>query len=297
MRNQMFKIILICFFAGITNAQHDLAYKVKPGDKFKIYQSSTQEISQDMAGQLHKMTTTIEGDFTFVVEAVNDDVIEFRFKYDRFLMKTNSNLAGEVMNVDTALIPSGDDMMGQMLFKMIGIDMKLFMSKTGKIKEIQGSDALLDNMVSVFPDLDEATKAQIKKSMEVDFGSQSLSESFEQMTYIYPTTIVNPGDSWKNVFNGDLKSSNTWTFEEITKEGLLISGLSDVDFDTTTESLEMNLTGTMKTSITADAETGFLKQMHVVSNVEGSSELLQMPDQQFPTRVKTTTDYRVDKLK
>jgi hypothetical protein len=118
------------------------------------------------------------------------------------------------------------------------------------------------------------------------------------LTYFYPETEVNVGDSWTTEFSGELSSNNIWTLlESDNEQELRISGESEVNFDTVGDTIEMNLVGTMLVEITADSKNGFLKQMHVESEVQGSSELLQFPDKPFPTTVETTTDYRVEVLK
>ena len=45
---------------------------------------------------------------------------------------------------------------------------------------------------------DEFSLKMMKRSLQKEFGSEALSQSYKQMTYIYPEKRVKIGDSWKN---------------------------------------------------------------------------------------------------
>ena len=169
------------------------------------------------------------------------------------------------------------------------------MYKNGKVKEIKGAEAIIDKMVGILPNLDELSKAQIKASMASDFSSESLANSFEQMTYIYPSdNNVAVGDTWTNGFKGELSSENIWTLNEVTDSNANIQGEGDVTFITEDDSISMNLKGTMTSEIMTDLETGFIKNMSVESVAKGNSELKQMSGTEIPTTVTTITSYKID---
>ena len=64
--------------------------------------------------------------------------------------------------------------------------------------------------------------------MEKEFGSKALSESYEQLTYIYPLEKVEVGDSWQNKYTGNLIADNTWKLAALTDGIATISGTGDV---------------------------------------------------------------------
>ena len=96
----IFTTILIALIAttSLINAQTNLNYNLKVGDKFKVHQVANQDIVQDMNGQKHEMKNLLEGDFTFIVEEVNDSLYGIKFKFDRFKMLSTCVLfSGDVM--------------------------------------------------------------------------------------------------------------------------------------------------------------------------------------------------------
>ena len=295
MRTKLFFISVFTLICSVAIGQSKLSYSLAVGDEFKVYQNTSQDILQDMNGQQHNITSNIDGEFTFIVNKVSSEFIEFTFKFDRLTMLSKSNLAGELMAVDTSKEAEETDIMGRMLSQLIGIDLQMTMYKNGKVKEIKGAEAIIDKMVGILPNLDELSKAQIKASMASDFSSESLANSFEQMTYIYPSdNNVAVGDTWTNGFKGELSSENIWTLNEVTDSNANIQGEGDVTFITEDDSISMNLKGTMTSEIMTDLETGFIKNMSVESVAKGNSELKQMSGTEIPTTVTTITSYKID---
>lgn len=277
-----------------TAAQSKLSYNLNPGDTFKVFQSTKQDISQEMEGQKHEMTSLIDGDFTFVVNSVNDSLIEFTFRFDRLKMQTNSNLAGEVISVDTSKKIEETDIMGKLLSELVDVDLQMLMFKNGKIKEVNGADNLIDKMVNSLPYLDATAKKQVKQAMAEDFSSESLADSFEQMTFIYLGNHVSINDSWENDFKGELSSKNTWTLKKINPNSAEIEGNGEVVFKTEDANISMNLTGTMVSQITTSMDTGFIKEMSVRSDASGNSVIKQMSGTNVPTTVVTNTSYKIN---
>lgn len=294
------RFFTLCFLIFIvmlndTAAQSKLSYNLNPGDTFKVYQSTKQDILQEMEGQKHEMTSLIDGDFTFVVNSVNDTLIEFTFRFDRLKMQTNSNLAGEVISVDTNKKIEETDIMGKLLSELVDVDLQMLMFKNGKIKEVKGADNLINKMVNSLPYFhDAAAKKQVKQAMAEDFSSESLADSFEQMTFIYSGNQVSINDSWENDFKGELSSKNTWTLKKLNPDSAEIEGNGEVVFKTEDASISMNLTGTMVSQITTSLDTGFIKEMSVRSDASGNSVIKQMSGTNVPTTVVTNTSYKIN---
>ncbi|MEM5564433.1 DUF6263 family protein [Psychroserpens sp. AS72] len=292
-----FTTILVAFIAttSVLNAQTSLTYNLQVGDQFKIKQVANQDIVQDMNGQKHEMKNLLEGDFTFIVEEVNDSLYGLKFKFDRFKMVSSSNLIGEIISVNTNDSIADDDIEGKIFAQLVTVDLAMDMYKNGKIKSIEGSNELISKMVNAVGDIDEFTKEVMKESMKGEFSNESLSKSFEQMTYIYPNTTVNIGDSWENDFEGDLSSKNTWTLDNITDDEIIITGKSSVIFLNKDADVEMNLNGDMTSNLIISKETGFVKTMTTTSAVEGNSIMHKMNDLKVPTTITSNITYKIEK--
>ena len=289
--------VLVAFIvtASQVNAQTSLAYKLEVGDQFKVKQVANQDIVQDMNGQKHEMKNLLEGDFTFIVEEVNDTLYGLTFKFDRFKMISTSNLIGEIISVNTNDKITDDDIEGKIFAQLVKVDLAMKMYKNGKIKSIVGSNELISKMVNAVGDIDEFTKEVMKESMKSEFSNESLAKSFEQMTYIYPLETVKIGDTWENNFEGELSSKNTWTLKSITDNDIIITGESIVNFLNKDVDVEMNLKGDMTSNLTTSKETGFVKTMTTTSTVKGNSIMHNMNDLKVPTTIISNVTYKIEK--
>ncbi|MBO6607059.1 DUF6263 family protein [Psychroserpens sp.] len=287
-------IVLIIPILSI-NAQTKLEYKLKVGDVFKIEQVAEQDIVQDMNGSKHEMKNLIEGDFTFEVESVSDSLYGITFRFDRFKMTSTSNLLGEIISVDTSQDVADDDIQGKIFSQLVATDLMMYMYKNGEVKAVDGAQQLIENMVNSAGDFDAFTKELMKESVKTEFGNENLSNSFEQMTFIYPDNVVESGDSWTNKFEGELASENVWTLKEQKEGEAIISGESKVIFNSIDDSIEMNLTGVMTSDVRASLKSGFISSMTTTSTCTGNSILKDMNGTQMPTTITSNVTYKIVK--
>ena len=287
--------IAFLVIVNVSTGQTKLAYNLTIGDHFKVQQVAHQDIVQEMNGQKHEMTNQIEGDFTFIIEGVNDSLYTIKFRFDRFKMLSKSNLAGELMSINTNDTVADDDIEGKIFAQLVETDLSMEMYKNGKIKSVDGSDALIDKMVNAVGDLDDFTKEIMREAMRGEFSNESLAKSFEQMTYIYPSKKTKIGDSWTNNFEGDLSANNTWTLDSIKNNDIMISGTSTITFKNKDEDVEMDLAGDMSSQITTSMETGFVKSMSSKSFASGVSVMHKMNGVKLPTSITTNITYKIEK--
>ena len=293
MKNTLLKILALFVLVTTANAQDILQYKLVVNDTFNVTQKATQDIIQDMNGQKHEMKNELEADFTFIVKEVNDNSYSIDFTFDRFKMVTTSNLYGEIMNVDTSEEASEDDMEAKIFSGLLNSKLLMVMQKDGKIVSIEGTDRLVQKMIDGTGIEDDFTKELMRESMKKEFGNESLSSSFEQMTYIYPLNKVNIGDTWKNAYSGDLKAQNIWKLDTMDESSIVLSGESDVKMETEEDATTMNLTGTQQTSIIANPKNGFVQIMKVNSEAKGTTIMKQMNNIEVPTTIISVIEYKI----
>ena len=166
------------------------------------------------------------------------------------------------------------------------------MLKTGEIKKITGTEAMINKMISDAGITDEFTKELMVEAMKKEFGSESLSRSFEQMTYFYPTKKVIVGDPWTNKYTGDLIAENNWTLKDWSKN-IELSAKSNVSLIAEEDSHIMTLKGTQDTSIIANKKTGFAQLITVTSNTEGVTVMKQMSNVEIPTKITSKTTFKI----
>jgi hypothetical protein len=285
-------LLFTALFSHVVPAQNILQYNLKVGDSITVFQKATQDIIQEMDGTKHKLKNIIEADYTFIISQKTDSTYIINFNFDRFKMVTTSNLYGEVINVDTKQIVFNDNIQTQVFSGMIGFKLKMELLKNGKIKWVSGTDKMIANMIAKAEISDELTKQVMIESMKKEFGNKSLAESFEQMTFIYPNKKVKVGDTWINNYKGDLNAKNVWKLNALNEKNLELSADSDITMSSKENNVSMTLNGKQKINLTANKNSGFVKDMVVIQTASGISLVEQVAEVNIPTTITSTITYK-----
>ena len=288
-------IIFLIFFTlsgGTILGQSLLQYHLKAGEIYTIKQNATQVITQSLDGALHVITNNIDGilEFKVIGETKGNYNIDLTFK--DLNLEMTSSIQGKMMDVRAKDVVEGD-VQSNVFHSLLEHPVHLVLAKTGDILEVNGGEELVDKMTASSGLEDDFSKNMMKKSLESEFGSQALADSYKQMTFIYPENKVKVGDTWKNTYQGKMQTENTWTLESLTSEHAAITGKADVIMDIKEPSSTMMLTGTQQTTITTDISSGFVQNVKVEGVSEGTSQITQMGDQEIPTMIKSTITYQL----
>ncbi len=284
-------ILLFTVLSSNSNAQTQLQYKLKIGDSIVVHQKANQIITQDIDGSMHEMTNVLESKFVFVVKTVTDSSYLMDFSFNLFKLQSSSNQYGNIMSVDTSAPFESDDIEANIFSGLTKTKLKIEILKTGDIISVRGTTRLINNMMKNSGIEDEFTKQIMIEEMKKEFGSKSLSESFEQFTYIYPTKKIAIGDSWKNTYSGELEAKNNWTLKAISPT-LDIVGAAHISLKSNEDNYNMFLEGEQKTQILADFKTGVVKTMTVTSKTQGNTVSLQNNSIKIPTTINSITTYK-----
>lgn len=283
-------LLFILFFGPWAMGQVKLEYKLEKDDVFTIKQEATQVITQELEGAEHELTNVIDGVLEFKVLGEEDENYEIALTFKDLNLKIVSSIQGELMNVAAKEIVEGD-MQSNIFNSLLEHPIQMTLSRNGHILRVQGGDSLVAKMAQASGLEDEFSLNMMKKSLEKEFGSEALSNSYEQMTYLYPQQQVAPGDTWENEYTGKLSTKNTWTLETIEDTNAKITGKAEVIMDIAEPATTMNLIGTQATHITADLTSGFIKKMRVEGESQGTGTTAQLGDQKIPTTIKSTITY------
>ncbi|MBM1107598.1 hypothetical protein JQC67_15690 [Aurantibacter crassamenti] len=287
-----FSIFFFFLAFATTFAQTTLQYNLKKDQVFLVKQQAEQVITQELDGASHVLTNSIDGILQFKVIEVNESDYKIELSFEDLNMKMNSSIQGDIMNVRAKEVVEGD-MQSMMFNSLLGNPVNMILSQTGEIIEVIGGDKLVNNMVAKAGIEDEFTLNMMKTSLDKEFGSEALSDSYEQMTFIYSKEQVKVGDTWNNEFSGKLNAKNTWTLTALTDETTSITGVAEVIMNIEEPALTMNLSGNQNSEVITNSTTGFIKKMTVEGLAEGSSTMVQLADQKIPTTIKSTVTYEL----
>jgi len=269
-----------------------LEYKLEKDAVFIIKQDAKQVITQELEGASHELTNTINGILEFRVLAERDSTYDIALTFKDLNLLMTSSIQGELMNVKAKEV-NKDNMQSQIFNSLLNRPVQMLLAKNGDILEVNGGDSLVVKMTEASGLEDEFSLNMMKKSLEKEFGSEALSNSYKQMTFIYPSKKVNIGDSWQNEYTGKLNASNIWTLEALSQNNANISGTAEVTMDVIEPATTMKLSGTQNTQITTDVSSGFIQKMTVEGLSKGASTMTQMGDQEIPTTITSSITYEL----
>lgn len=287
-----FLAFILC--GSVLSGQTTLAYNLNDGQIFMIKQDAQQIITQELDGAAHEITNSINGILEFKVVGEKDDAYEIELRFKDLNLKMNSSIQGELMNVKAKEVVEGD-MQSKIFNSLLENPVQIKLAKNGDILSVQGGDSLVSKMADASGVDDEFSLSLMKKSLEKEFGSEALSNSYKQMTFIYPDRELKIGDTWENEYKGKLSAKNTWTLDNITEENASISGNATVVMDVKESATTMMLNGNQETSIVTDLSSGFIETMTVEGLAKGTSTASQIGDQEIPTTIKSIITYELIK--
>ena len=288
----LFPLVFIVISCSVLVGQTTLEYRLAKDAVFTVKQNAEQIITQELDGATHELTNNINGILEFRVLAEQDSTYQIALTFKDLNLLMTSSIQGELMNVKAKQI-NEDDMQSQIFNSLLNRPVQMVLAKTGDILEVTGGDSLVVKMAEASGLEDEFSLNMMKKSLQKEFGSEALSNSYKQMTYIYSPKQVKIGDHWTNEYEGKLNASNIWTLDALSQNHANISGTADVTMNVTEAATTMKLSGNQQTQIITDLTTGFIQKMTVKGLSEGASTMAQMGDQEIPTAIQSTTTYEL----
>ena len=272
--------------------QSSLYYSLNEGEKFLIEQVAEQLITQHIEGQVHEMENKISGLMEFNVAKVEEDQYELEMLFRNLSMQMTSSQQGELMNVKASEVVEGD-IQSKIFNSLLNVPISLILTKSGNVLEVNGVDSLIVRMTNASGLEDADSRNMLMQSLRNEFGSEALSNSFEQMTYFYPEQHDTIPSTWANEYTGKLSAKNSWTLEKTTDSLNLITGLADIVLNINEGGTSMLLNGKQQTSISTDISSGFLQDMSVDGIAEGTAMTQYSGDLEIPTTVRSHTTYKL----
>ncbi len=291
MLRHILSIFFVLFIFSV-QGQSSLRYSLELGDIFVVQQDAEQLITQEMEGFTHELRNKINGLMEFKVTSVNGESYAIDITFQELAMQMISNIEGELMNVQASEL-NEEDPQSRIFNSLLNVPIEIILAKSGDVLAVHGGDSLITRMTEASGLTDMASKMALKESLKGEFGSEALSQSFKQMTYIYPEDGEAVDSSWRNEYTGKLSAKNQWSLEKSTDSLNHISGSADIIMNISNGGASMSLSGSQQTTITADTETGFIRDMEVSGFSEGAAMMDLAGDTEIPTTIKSTTKYKL----
>lgn len=283
---------LFNFMCG--SAQVSLCYDLQKNDIFTVKQNAVQVISQNTEADIQEITNNIAGVIQFTVTDVKTNFYVIEMKFIDLKLTINSNIIGELMNVDAKVIDENNPQ-SKLFNGILNFPITFHMKKDGDIILVDGGDDLIENMLASASTEDEFTLELMKTSLERDFGSNALAENYKQMTYFYPENEVALNSSWENSYSGELTAYNVWKLKSLNNNEAFITADGVIKMNINDPGITMSLEGNQKIKLTTNFSNGFLKELIIESSAKGNSIIQQTGDTLIPTTITSKITFNLIK--
>jgi hypothetical protein len=292
MRTIFTLIITSIIFTSCQSQSTDLSLRLEKGEEYKQITNSKATIIQEVNGQKMNMVMTITGTMTFLVKDVNANGYIMDTKFESLSM--SMQMPQGTMNFSSEK-NDPNDIFSTILGAMKDKTFEVKMSKTGKINEVKNVEALWETAINQFEQLPEMQKEQIKAQIMKAYGADALKGNIEMVTAIYPDKPVKKGDKWtintKLESGMSAKMTTDYEYTDLTSDYALIKGNSNIetaDKDAYIESngmpMKYDLTGSMKSEIKVDKNTGWIIEAKINQEIKGDAYIKENP--QVPNGMK-----------
>lgn len=265
-----------------------LFLKVKENDQFKVVQTLTQDINQEMMGQQISMSQSSEMKYLYDIVSTNADQVVIKATFQA--VKMDMTMPQGNLSIDTQEPVAADNPLKPMA-DMVDKSFLVYLTPLGKVQKVEGINALFEGTENA------SMIAQF-------FNDEAMAKSFEALFKIYPERPVSKGDEWSNVVEMNMnnmltESNNVYTFQDLTEGQAVIGVKSTVNVSTTGDDqalgmdVSYDMKGTQSGTIFLDLDTGMANDLQLQQHISGKITAQGM---EVPMTIKTANKLLAEKL-
>lgn len=262
----------------------ELKLQLKPSNIYRMWMSTDQDITQDIAGQKITVKQVMGMGYRYEVQSVdNAGTATVKMTYDSIVVR-NKTPMGE-MEFNSANPEASKATPGTEAYRaMLGAEFILKLTKAGKVESITGVEEMMGKIVNGMGAMEPAQKAALEQSLKKMMSNEAMAETIERAMNIYPTTPVKIGDSWKQqmevAIGMPMLVSTTYTLKSITNGVANLDIQSTISNNANAKPMEMmgmemayNLSGTQKGTMKVNIIDGWVDTTSLKQNLFGSMSI------------------------
>ncbi|OLP17634.1 hypothetical protein BST81_15025 [Leptolyngbya sp. 'hensonii'] len=270
-----------------SNNQTKLQLRLEEGKSYNFRFSSDQKISQTLMGQQQSVNQFVAMGYSFkVLDVDKDGVMTVQVTYDSVQFKQSG--ATGTIEYDSTKDAKSTNPLTLGFSALVGKSFSMKIRPDGGVQDIQGADALINDMIKALKIPEGPLKDALMGNMKDQFGDQALKEMMERSLNIYPTQPVKVGDSWQKKVTMTkgfpIIMDTTWTLKELKNGVATVEVVSKLAPNSAAppirlEPMEMsyNLTGSQQGTLQLNQQTGFVNQAKLNQNISGQMEMKGIP--------------------
>lgn len=299
--------ITLCFLAFATTYANNpadsnpkqqtvnLQFKPKQGDVFVFNQHMAQTTNQEAMGQSIEMTQNVVSVYRYDVTSVTDAVSHIKVTYERMAleMETNTPMI-PAMKFDTEKPEEGNTEL-KVLGNLIGKSFQIEVEPTGRVTKIEGLSEIIESL-----------GAELGASLGGLVNDETMTQSLNIITYLFPAKPVKAGDQWTTELSGPLAGmmhsevQNNFTLKEIEGDLAILDLTSNLQLseleniaNPMLQGAKIDFDGTQTGTIEVDLKTGLAVSSTLEQAIKGNISIMGMD---IPSEIKITTTTTGEKL-
>lgn len=168
----------------------ELRWKFQKGQEFRY--RMTQKSTIDMAGVT--MEQTMRMTLAYQVEEVSEDgTASLKIKYESVAAKSEGPVEYDYDSERDKEAPKNPALVP--MARMVGLSLQMKMEPTGRIREVKGFNQLIDALLKELEN--EPQAAMMREMFKQSFSDEALQSTFQQSSFLLPSSPVAKGESWK----------------------------------------------------------------------------------------------------
>lgn len=249
------------------------------GDTYSYVNAVDQTITQDIMGMNQVIKQEITFHYDAMVEEKTGDDYKIKYTYTRAIFNMDGGPMMGVTEYDSDNEDAEVAPMARGYAGLIGQSFTATMNSQGEIGEVEGVSAMLDNMMEQFGDMPAAEKANIRTSMEAQFGDEGIKSTIQAASPSFPEKKMKVGKPWESIdvlqsgFKMNKLSNFVITSASDSEVAIDIDATLNSDPESTMETNGMNLnydvTGDATGNQVLDRASGMVKTMTLNQNMTG----------------------------
>jgi hypothetical protein len=262
-------------FIGFTlRAQHNIILNLKVGNTYTHNQSLTSITNQLISGMPQDTEMLVNTTTNFTVTGMKGE----NFLIDVVPLKMSTTQKSPMGNVEMNSEGEQSNPMNRIMKNLTGKTIKMELSPYGEIITFNSGD-YLDSMTDGI-ELPESALEQIKSEMKEEYNDAALKDSYIGLFNFYRKNKVEIGDSWTQDVVMDvimpIEAKSNFTLSEVTDNEFTIMGKTDLNTDGEKDTklmgmdVKSNFKGQANSTIVLDRNTGWIKNMTMVQNLDGT---------------------------
>ena len=172
-----------------------LRMNLEPGEVYRVRFRTEQLVTQSMQGQSFDTNQQIGYEYNYSVrseDAAGNTWVDVQYTWVHIEQETILGSMFYDSDNPPAEIPPG----AQAFAALVGNGFSMLITQQGKVLEVEGLEAMYEQMLQAIDFQDAAAEQQFRQTLEQQFGEEALKQQMNGASFEFPLEPIEIGESW-----------------------------------------------------------------------------------------------------